>query len=144
MLRDRSLIPLSHEHQHALGMCVLVQRALAADGSAENLARQREVILEKWNGEIRAHFLLEETVLFPAVGGFPGAAALVDELVADHAAMRDLVGELEAGAERGVMERLCVALAEHVRREERGLFEKAQQWMTREELDALGERLRVS
>ncbi|MFN7932377.1 MAG: hemerythrin domain-containing protein [Bryobacteraceae bacterium] len=144
MLRDRNLIPLSHEHQHALGMCVLVQRALAQDASAENLARQRALILEKWNGEIRAHFLLEETVLFPALAAFPGAAPLVDELVAEHAAMRGLMEELEAGADRGVMERLCEALSAHVRKEERGLFERAQQWMSREELDALGERLRMT
>ncbi|MBS1825806.1 MAG: hemerythrin domain-containing protein [Acidobacteria bacterium] len=121
-----------------------MQRALAGDGSADNLERQRAVMLEMWNGEIRAHFVVEETVLFPALREYPGAAALLEELVAEHAEMRGLFARLEAEADAGVMERLCVVLAGHVRKEERVLFEKAQEWMTREQLDALGERLGVS
>ena len=144
MLRDRSLIPLSHEHQHALGMCVLVQRALLGDGSEENLARQREVILAMWNGEIREHFAVEESVVFPVLEDYPGAAALVEELAREHAGMRGLFAELEAGADRETMDRLCVMLSEHVRKEERALFEQIQQLLTREQLDALGERLGVT
>jgi len=33
MLRDPSLIPLSHQHHNGLALCVLVRRSLAADGS---------------------------------------------------------------------------------------------------------------
>ena len=29
MLRDNNLIPLSHQHQHALALCVQIDRALA-------------------------------------------------------------------------------------------------------------------
>ena len=141
MLRDRSLIPLSHQHQHALGMCVLVQRALAADESAENLERQRAVILEKWQEEIQAHFAVEETVLFPTMAAFPATAALVDDLSAEHQMIREWIRKLEIAPDRAVMESLCTLLPEHVRKEEQVLFEQTQQLLSREQLDELGARL---
>jgi hemerythrin-like domain-containing protein len=122
-------------------MCVLVQRALAGDGSAANLQRQRAVIVEKWNSEIKAHFAVEEAVLFPLMAGFPAATSVVGELIAEHAVIRELIGELEMSPSSGVIERFCAVLAEHIRKEERVLFEQAQQLLTREQLDALGARL---
>jgi len=43
MLRDKNLIPLSHQHQHALALCVRLDRALQAG----------EVDAEAWQAEIQ-------------------------------------------------------------------------------------------
>ena len=39
MLRDPSLIPLSHQHHNGLALCVLTRRSLAADSSPGNIAK---------------------------------------------------------------------------------------------------------
>jgi len=46
MLRDKALIPLSHQHQHCLALCVRLDRALQAG----------EVDLEAWQAEIQQIF----------------------------------------------------------------------------------------
>jgi hemerythrin-like domain-containing protein len=141
MLRDRSLIPLSHSHQRALGLCVLVRRDLAADGSAGNVARQGERIVEQYNGEIREHFAVEQRVLFPALMDFPGTAMLVRELLAEHTEIAALIEQIGNRATKEGLERFCQLLPEHIRKEERLLFEQAQALLTREQLDELGRRM---
>jgi len=69
MLRHSSLIPLSHEHQHGLALCVLTERALNADPSPENVAAQARAIVEQFEGELQNHFHIEEEILFPALTG---------------------------------------------------------------------------
>ena len=66
MLRDKSLIPLSRQHQHALALCVRINRA--------PLATAREV--QAWQAEVEQHFALEiqyhfaaeEKEVFPVAG----------------------------------------------------------------------------
>ena len=53
MLRDPSLISLSHEHQHALALCVLIDRSTA---DADTQAR---MIVDQYDAERRSHFEVE-------------------------------------------------------------------------------------
>jgi hypothetical protein len=62
MLRDPSLIPISHQHQHALSLCVRLERALQA-GAADLVAWQLEVH-QQYANEVQFHFMAEEKVLF--------------------------------------------------------------------------------
>ena len=39
MLRDPILVPLSHQHHNGLALCVMTRRSLAADSSAQNVAK---------------------------------------------------------------------------------------------------------
>ncbi len=57
MLRDKNLVPLSRQHQHALAMCVRIDRASLAD--LENQAWQVE-LQQIFEGEISVHFAAEE------------------------------------------------------------------------------------
>ncbi len=141
MLRDRSLIPLSHSHQRALGLCVLVARDLAGDRGEENVARQAQRIRKQYDVEIREHFAVEESVLFPALTDFPGTAMLVDELLAEHTEIAALLEQMGHRATKDGIERFCELLTEHIRKEERMLFQQAQALLTREQLDELGRRI---
>ena len=140
MLRDKSLIPLSRQHQHALALCVRIERALPI-GSSDLLAWQRE-ITQLFHSEVRVHFDTEELVVFPAARRCEELVPLVEELVADHAALR------ESFARAGANEMSAVDLAEfgrrlcaHIRKEERVLFERLQELMHPEELATLGKEL---
>jgi hemerythrin-like domain-containing protein len=140
MLRDKSLIPLSRQHQHALALCVRLDRAMQA-GEVDLKAWQAE-IQQQFETEIAIHFAAEEQELFPAASRFPELQPLVDELVADHGFLRDYFSRAAARS----LDPLSLAdfgrkLAEHIRKEERQLFEGLQKVMSPEDLASLGAAL---
>lgn len=134
MLRDPSLIPLSHQHHNGLALCVLTRRSLAGDASPENVAKLARRAIERFELEIVNHFEIEEQVLFPACGPLP----IVRELIAEHRALEALIAELRAAASAAVLERFCALLSAHIRREENELFEQVQRALPRDVLDRLG------
>jgi hemerythrin-like domain-containing protein len=137
MLRDKNLVSLSRQHQHALALCVRIGRGLKV-ADADRAPWQAE-IASLYESEIRFHFDAEEIVLFPAARRFATLTSLVDELIEDHRALREYVTRAKAG-ELGQGELLAFAqrLSAHVRREERQLFEECQRLMSRQEMDELG------
>ena len=137
MLRNKSLIPLSHQHQRALALCVRIDRAQPIRDA--DLKAWQDEIQQLFDQEIKFHFAAEEEVLFPAAQNFPELAPLVDELVADHATLSKYFSE--AAARILSTENLPVfaqQLSAHIRKEERQLFERLQQLMTAEEIQSLG------
>jgi hemerythrin-like domain-containing protein len=140
MLRDKSLIPLSHQHQRALALCVRIDRAQPIP-SADLRAWQAEIEYI-FKQEIELHFSAEEQVLFPTAHQFPELIPLVEELIADHAALRECFSQAEAhkmSAES--LPAFAQQLSAHIRTEERRLFERLQKLMTSDELVVLGEQL---
>lgn len=140
MLRDPSLIQLSRQHQHALALCVRLERALRA-GTVDLGAWQLEVH-QHYANEVQFHFAAEEKVLFPAVRRFPELAALVEELGGEHERLRKYFVHAEQGTmNQGELEMFAKLLSGHIRKEERQLFEAMQQRMRQEELKSLGDEL---
>ena len=140
MLRHKSLIPLSHQHQRALALCVRIERASPVADTA--LGTWQLEIAQLFQGEIGIHFAAEEQVLFPAARRLPDLVPLVEDLLRDHALLRDSFGQ--AGAGRMSSAELAgfgQRLAAHIRKEERQLFEGLQGAMTPGELAELGTRL---
>jgi len=140
MLRDKNLIPLSHQHQHALALCVRLDRALQA----------KEVDLEAWQAEIQTifeqeigiHFAAEEKELFPAARRFADLLPLVEELQAEQIVLRDFFARAAARSlDEAHLATLVERLAHHIRKEERQLFETMQKVMGAEELSQLGAAL---
>ena len=138
MLRDASLIPLSHQHHNGLALCVMTRRSMAADTTAENVARLAQRVVDRYELELVNHFEIEEQVLFPACGGTPEIAALISELIAEHRGLEALVEQCRSEPSPGLLEEFCTLLSSHIRREERELFEVIQQTLPRETLDAAG------
>lgn len=138
MRRDPGLIPLSRDHQHALSLCVLADRALAAGSPTGEFPAQARNIARKFDEEMRAHFDFEERVLFPALAPFPQLAPLIAELLDDHRQLIGLVDTLRTSSRRAPIEQFSTLLEQHVRKEERSLFEQAQQLLSREELNRIG------
>ena len=134
MLRDPSLIPLSHQHHNGLAMCVMVRRALAADSSPENTARQAKRVIDRFDLELTNHFEIEEQVLFPICGPIP----LVSELIAEHRKLEALIGQLRTGPSAALLEEFFALLTAHIRREENELFEQIQRTLARDVLDRAG------
>jgi|SRR4051794_13816678 hemerythrin-like domain-containing protein len=135
MLRDQNLIPLSHQHQHALALCVRINRAVLNAGAVEGFAAE---IVEMWARELRFHFEAEERVLFPAAARVDGLRELTEELIAEHRVIEAMSkGSLDCDAVR----EFGRVLSGHVRKEERQLFEALQQQLTAEQLNEMGRRI---
>jgi hemerythrin-like domain-containing protein len=140
MLRDRNLIPLSHQHQRALALCVRIDRASPV-GDADLAAWQAE-IAQLFQGEIRVHFAVEENLLFPAARRFPELNPLVEELLLDHFMLRESFAEAEARTmSSSQLSAFAQCMSSHIRKEERQLFERMQELMNQEELALLGREL---
>jgi hemerythrin-like domain-containing protein len=140
MLRDKSLIPLSHQHQHALALCVRIDRA-APISDADLDAWQSEVA-QQFRDEIAIHFAAEEQVVFPAAREFKELAELVSSLTDEHDQLRALFGRAEARVLSAQdLSAFARKLSNHIRTEERRLFEMLQQLLPAERLGVVGKEL---
>jgi hemerythrin-like domain-containing protein len=140
MLRDKNLIPLSRQHQHALALCVRIERASPIADS--DLDAWQAEMAQQFRAEISVHFTAEETVLFPAARAFRELNPLIEELLSDHAWLRKQFAAAE-GRKMSAAEVTAFArrLSDHIRREERRLFERLQQMIKPEEFAVIGGRL---
>jgi len=140
MLRDKNLIPLSHQHQRALALCVRIDRAQPIPD--KDLQSWQTEIEQHFDQEIDLHFSAEEQVLFPTASQFPELASLVEELIADHAALRELFDQAKAREmSTETLPTFAQQLSTHIRKEERQLFESLQQLMNKTDLAALGRQM---
>ncbi|MBZ5706866.1 MAG: hemerythrin domain-containing protein [Acidobacteriia bacterium] len=140
MLRDKNLVPLSHQHQHALALCVRLDRAIQA-GEVDLEAWQAE-IQQIFEQEIATHFAAEEKELFPAAARFDEMRSLVQELQAEHKVLRDFFSRAAGRAlDAASLKAFVETLSAHIRKEERQLFEGMQSRMTSDELAAVGAAL---
>lgn len=138
MLRDKSLIPLSRQHQHALALCVRIERASPI--VEDDLPAWRAEIAQHFEQEIRIHFAAEDDLVFPAARGFAELVSLVEELIAEHGRLREWFSRAESSSSAELV--LFVReLSDHIRKEERELFEGMQGLMSGEALAVLGARL---
>ncbi len=137
MLRDPNLVPLSRQHQHALALCVRIQRA-SLSSVAELEQWQAEIELSQ-QIEIELHFQAEEQFIFPEARQFDSMRGVVDDLIAEHALLRQGFAKASAHAMNAAdLNHFAQQLTAHIRKEERQLFETMQKCMTVEQLARIG------
>jgi hemerythrin-like domain-containing protein len=142
MLRDASLTPLSHQHQHALALCVRIERA--SQKNVLDLNAWQTEIEQQYGQEISFHFAAEEKVVFPVALRFAELASLVEELANEHARLRELFGRAqERTLDRDELGMFAKLLSSHIRKEERQLFEAMQKLVEADELRRIGTALEL-
>src|SRR3982751_6483255 len=116
MLRDPALAPLSRQHQHALALCVRIDRS-SLSTAAQIEEWQREIV-SLFNQEIRFHFDAEERILFPAADRFSELSILLTDLRRDHVELRHAVDCAAAGEMNSAdLSAFAALLSSHIRRE---------------------------
>jgi quercetin dioxygenase-like cupin family protein/hemerythrin-like domain-containing protein len=126
MKRHRALIPLSHDHHHALVQARRLRRAAETDPAERREAAA--AFLGFFARDTRTHFREEEERFFPLlVGAGEPVIALLARALLEHQRLHALAASLEAGLAAGdapaaTMRELAGTLEEHVRFEERTLF----------------------
>jgi hypothetical protein len=121
--RHAALVPLSHDHHHAL----VAARRLRRGADGDDPRDAATTFLAFFASTSVPHFREEEEALFPLVAERPEAQELLTETLLEHvrlhALARRLRDDLEDGGDpRATMRALGALLDAHVRREERELF----------------------
>lgn len=143
MLRDKSLVPLSRQHQHALALCVRINRAPLA--SAREVQAWQVEVEQHFTLEIQHHFAAEEKDLFPVARQYAELVPLVEELLAEHERLRAYFEQARMRSLDGAgLRQFAEMLSAHIRKEERGLFEEMQKQMGSAELERLGRHIEES
>lgn len=133
MKRMRELEKLSHDHHRGLVLARRVRASLSKSETALDVVRPQ--ILAEFEAVLVKHFDLEERFLSPPLrrAGFSG---IVDRLLHDHDAIRRLTG-LGPAMSADDARTFAALLEEHIRFEERELFEVAQRVLREDERKAL-------
>ena len=123
--RHESLIPLTHDHHHALAQIRRLKVAAKVDG--RELLWQSQVFLTFFHDVGVAHFREEEELIFPMALGDDRALPLLQSAMMDHLKIHALASrlDLEVTAGRATAQtatELAIALESHIRVEERDLF----------------------
>jgi hemerythrin-like domain-containing protein len=138
MKRSAALAPLSRDHHPALEAALRLSRARTED-LGEAVAR----FTEFFDDHGRKHFEIEEQVMLPALEGDDQLQAMGDRMCSEHEQICD-AGErlradsLPAGEALELANELGRLLNDHVRFEERELFELLEARLDPETLAALG------
>ena len=141
MKRHPALVPLSDDHHHELVQARRL-RAAADAGADERLAAAAAYV-ELFFGETVEHFRREEDGLFPVYLRHADAdTTLVERILREHMELQGLARALraEVAAEDvrpETLRGLGDLLHDHVRLEERELFEAIQATVPEAELDVL-------
>jgi hemerythrin-like domain-containing protein len=134
MKRSPALVTLGHDHHQALEAALRLRRA-----TDETLGDALERFREFWSHHTeRRHFEVEEEVLLPALAGDEEWDAMAERVRGEHERIRagaESVGTVDEAHELGTL------LNDHVRFEERQLFELLESRLDEEQLNRLGEEI---
>jgi hemerythrin-like domain-containing protein len=128
--RDASLHALSSDHHHGLVLARTVRRACEKNEVSRELAAQ---VVEVFERDLDPHFRIEEEALLPVLDQ-RGEGVLVERTRADHRRLRELRDRIAESADPVALADFARLLEEHIRFEERSLFEVAQAKLSAAEL----------
>ncbi|GAB4508734.1 MAG: hypothetical protein OHK0046_02090 [Anaerolineae bacterium] len=143
--RHPALQDFSRDHQRFLTEARNVRWALDGDEHAQPFETVVRSLVEFWNHDGVLHIREEEEVLLPlAFNDNIGSQPYVIRVVGDHMWLRDRISKIEAQLEsvvdRKLLRTIAERISEHIRFEERVLFEFIQNQLKEEELDAIQEQ----
>jgi hemerythrin-like domain-containing protein len=126
-MRHASLVPLSQDHHHGLALALRCRKQALGQirpMGAEGLRERAKEFLAFYASNLVPHFRAEEEVLFPLLSStVPGSKEMIDELVRNHAQIRQAIPQLEGGTGLAkLIFDLGDLLERHIRKEERELF----------------------
>jgi iron-sulfur cluster repair protein YtfE (RIC family) len=138
--RHAALVLLSNEHHHELVHARRLLRAAGA-GSKQRLA-VASAYVDAFFTETVEHFRREEEILFPLYLRHAGSTPVLERILREHMELQGLVRALRAAVAAGdippeTLRGLGGLLHDHVRVEERELFEEIERIVPAAELEGV-------
>lgn len=127
--RHENLKPLSREHHQGLLLCWKIREGLKKEIRPDRIKKYADFFYE---AHLLPHFKFEEKEIFPLLGN---NNQLVKQALSQHQRLSSLFTE-DYGAQKA-LEEIEKALEDHIRFEERVLFEQIQMQVEKEKLDRL-------
>ena len=146
MKRHKSLLSLSHDHQHVLSLALKLKYSKKPLSSSlkEEVRILRNELIDKFENDLRKHFNLEETYLVPL---FP-ENEMIGRMLDEHKKLEEFYRKIDKKTEkwsfRQFREKLNLfgeLLDSHIRFEERELFPMIEEALNEEQLEELGKKL---
>lgn len=132
MQRAESLQPLSRQHKSALMTCLLVRKGISKQAPVAVIA---DFLWQSWNTDIRPHFEEEEQKLLPALSRHAEGKAMAVTIERDHELLRNAFIRLQQlGLTHSLLGAIADQLEQHVRYEERIVFQRMQDFLTADEI----------
>ncbi|HRH66344.1 MAG TPA: hemerythrin domain-containing protein [Bacteroidia bacterium] len=142
--RHPALIPLSHDHQTGLLLAMILKKDTPQyRGMPGTTEGKLKLLQQRFQDELKPHFDKEENILFPMITGRNEEIdVLIDELIGEHNTLSLLIGEAKPGPTLyDDIDRIGNLLDNHIRKEERRLFQLVQVNFSEEELVEIGSSL---
>lgn len=148
MPRSKSLVPLSHDHHHALRLAQMLKKnAPHLEGMPESPEGKAARALEFYESDLIVHFAAEEKLLYPFVKGRDSIVdRLFGEIMEEHKQIKHLIEGLSEGGAAELEEKLDMLgglIDRHIRKEERDLFPRIQEVFSETELNELNGKIKA-
>lgn len=139
--RHETLIPLTHDHHHALAQARRLKEAASLEREVERSNAAND-FLNFYFGRALRHFHEEEELFFAPLVDEPRARDLVVRAVSDHlrlhALARTVKRDLTGGrVDQQVLDDIAQLLTDHVRFEEQELLPLVEELVPEEQLQEL-------
>ncbi|MEX2587110.1 MAG: hemerythrin domain-containing protein [Actinomycetota bacterium] len=136
--RHAALMPLTHDHHHALAQCRRLSKAVDSERSVRT--EKADGFLNFYLGRAIHHFREEEELFFPPAAARPETRDLVTRAVMEHLQIHGLVADLKQQLAGGdvepvLLQEIADTLRAHVRFEENELFPLMERVVSSEDLD---------
>jgi len=137
MKRHPAFIPLSQDHHQGLLLAQLIKKdAPDYNGLPKDLIGKMNYAKEVYNNALIQHFRDEEELVFPFLKGKNQEVDnLISEILIEHILLKEKILSLNENSHLiHQLDEIGNILDEHIRKEERILFEKAPSILSEEEL----------
>jgi len=144
MKRHKSLIFISHDHYHGLQLAQLIKKNSPKFKNLPNdLEGKKNYTITFYENDLLHHFYLEENIILPAVKGRNKEIdKLFEEMIVEHKNIERTVESLKENTDiEDKLDEIGLMLQDHIRKEEKILFEKIQDELSEDELQKLEEEL---
>lgn len=136
--RHDSLIPLTHDHHHALAQARRLNDLAALEDETQRRNAANDFV-NFYLGRALRHFREEEELFFAPLVDDPTARELVVRAVSDHLRLHSMVRRVKRQLTDGevdpqLLSQIADLLTEHVRFEEQELFPLVEERVPEEEL----------
>lgn len=129
MKRHKTIVPLSHDHYHALLMAQAIKKNyIKTDLGRSSISDKLKYVINAYNTELIPHFIHEETILFPlALGKNLELDILISEILEEHDKIHGAISKIKVGDLEQNLDDFGFMLEKHIRKEERIVFPKIEE-----------------
>ena len=139
MKRDIALQPLSHQHHNTLMGCLLIRKGIENKADKKVL---KDFTLNWWQKDLQKHMEAEEKILLPYLSQHQFNKSYIKVIYHDHETLRVLGERLKINDDDYELYIIYTDLVEqHIRFEERIVFQKIQEDFSREQLSQLEQKM---